>query len=196
MKTLSPDTLILSRTQTLLQNPVCVAPQNIMDLQEICTVEFFGFDKNIHQGQIVVHRDTISDVRNFFAYMLSVSFPLQSVVPISHPDIKWDDDISVSFNNSSGFNYRTIAGTNRLSWHGKGLAIDINPAQNPYIRFDENGIEISRAPKDGVYNPTIEGTLYKDHPVVLFLKERGWEWGGDWTKGVIDYQHFEKHLDV
>ncbi|MCK7509072.1 MAG: M15 family metallopeptidase [Desulfobacterales bacterium] len=36
-------------------------------------------------------------------------------------------------NNSSGFNFRVIADTNKLSLHSFGRAVDINPVQNPVI---------------------------------------------------------------
>lgn len=45
----------------------------------------------------------------------------------------------MSDNNTSAFNYRTIAGTDRLSKHGQGLAVDINPRYNPCVRT-KNGI--------------------------------------------------------
>lgn len=182
----------------LLQNPASAAPDDILRAQEVCDVTYIDFEGKKRDGTIVVHRLVSEDIRALFAYMGEVSFPIASVVPVSHPEIRWDDEVSLSFNNTSGFNYRTIAGTNRLSWHAKGLAIDINTLQNPFIRFDENGVEIFRAPKAGVYDVNARGTLYADNPVVLFLKKRGWEWGGDWTipSGRIDYQHFEKHLSV
>ena len=40
-------------------------------------------------------------------------------------------------NNSSSFCYRTIKNTNIVSNHGKGLAIDINPVQNPHVIGDD-----------------------------------------------------------
>lgn len=180
----------------LLQNPASIAPDDITRAQEACDVTYIDFDGKESSGTIVIHRLVSEDIRTLFAYMKKISFPIAHVVPVSHPAIRWDDDISVSFNNTSGFNYRTIAGTNRLSWHAKGLAIDINPLQNPFIRFNEDGAETFRAPKTGVYDIGARGTLTVGHPVVLFLKERGWEWGGDWAirSGRIDYQHFEKHL--
>ena len=45
------------------------------------------------------------------------------------------------------------------------------------------------------YDEKAKGTLTKDHPLVIFMKERGWIWGGDWSKigdSGVDYQHFEK----
>ena len=40
-------------------------------------------------------------------------------------------------NNSSSFCYRTIKNTDIVSNHGKGLAIDINPIQNPHVVGDD-----------------------------------------------------------
>lgn len=189
---------VMRSDKALTQNPASVAPDDIVRAQEVCAVAYIDFEGSEREGTIVVHQLVADDIRAFFTFMKGVSFPVAYVVPVSHPSIQWDDDVSVSLNNTSGFNYRTIAGTTRLSWHAKGLAIDINPMQNPFIRFDENGMETLRAPKEGSYNIKSPGTLFADHPVVIFLKQKGWEWGGDWdiNSGRIDYQHFEKHLPV
>lgn len=37
-------------------------------------------------------------------------------------------------NNSSAFNFRFVAGTGVLSSHSRGMAVDINPLYNPYVR--------------------------------------------------------------
>ena len=44
-----------------------------------------------------------------------------------------DDDRSMAANNTSGFNRRPVAGTDRWSEHSYGRAIDLNPVQNPYV---------------------------------------------------------------
>jgi hypothetical protein len=97
-------------------------------------------------------------------------------------------------NISSGFNYRTIAGTTEVSLHGKGMAFDVNPRINPYIRY-ENGVQII-APHSASYNPKAPGTLHATHPLVVHMKSLGWEWGGDWLpqSGRVDYQHFQKEI--
>jgi hypothetical protein len=50
------------------------------------------------------------------------------------------------------------------------------------------------SPQGAVWSPAVAGTLYANHQLVLFMKERGWGWGGDWRpeSGRVDYQHFEK----
>ncbi len=70
----------------------------------------------------------------------------------------------------SGFTARTIGGSHQLSRHALGLAIDINPAQNPYQE---------------------DGTLFTDMPpwFVDAWRSAGFCWGGDWI-GVKDPMHF------
>ena len=79
-----------------------------------------------------------------------------------------------------------------MSKHAEGLAFDIKPVQNPFIKFDKSLNEMWRTPKDSLYNEESPGTLNSLHPLVIHMKSLGWEWGGDWTKdsGRIDYQHF------
>lgn len=139
----------------------------------------------LHQGQIVVDQDLTEDVKDAFALMREIKFPVYSVIPVKQ--FGFSDLWSLSYNNSSGFNYREIAKTNDLSSHALGEALDINPWENPYIReFDGY-----RSPAGAEYNPAAPGTMVSEHPVVLFFKGRGWKWGGDWTDR-LDYMHFEK----
>ena len=148
-------------------------------------VAYLGFDGFEHVGAIVVHRDLIEDVQDLFAEMLRRRFPLTSVIPASDPRFAWDDAKLMAANDTSGFNYRAIAGTDRLSYHAYGRAIDINPALNPYVR---NGrIE----PPGATYDLARPGTIGPDSFIVAFLEARGWTWGGRWTEPV-DYQHFQK----
>ncbi len=186
----------LSDAEILLENPAFPAPREIVAAIQVCEVVYVGYDGKMHQGQIAVHSAIAHEVEDFFALARELSFPIEKVIPISDKKYAWDDETSCTDNNSSGYNYRTIMGTDRLSKHARGCAFDINPAQNIYIRYDEEGNEIFRSPKNGVYDETVPGTLTANHPLVLAMKAKGWVWGGDWTKeeGRVDYQHFEKDV--
>lgn len=100
-----------------------------------------------------------------------------------------DDDQSIAANNTSGFNCR-LTDHGGLSKHALGLAIDINPVQNPYREGDitapESGRPYDRAEKrqDNIMGMIREG----DHVIRAFAR-RGWLWGGRW-KHTVDYQHF------
>jgi len=144
-------------------------------------------DNTTHHGQLVVHKEVAEDVKEIFEIIRQIHFPIEKVVPIC--EYKWSDEKSMQDNNSSGFNYRFISGSKILSKHASGLAIDINPKQNPYIK---NGIT---SPAGSVYDIDAEGTITSDSPIVAEFKKRGWTWGGDW-KSLKDYQHFQKNLSA
>ncbi|MFA6519550.1 MAG: M15 family metallopeptidase [Candidatus Paceibacterota bacterium] len=197
MNTALPSIIVdsaMSRDAILAQNPDSPAPQSALDVLEVLNVTYVGFDDALHTGQIAVHKDVLQDVKRFFDAAREMKFPIEKVIPISNEKYAWNDERSCDDNNSSGYNYRLIAGTDRVSKHAAGLAFDINPVQNIFVKYDTDLSETFRFPKDAVYDEQASGTLTKVHPLVQLMKSLGWEWGGDWTpeSGRIDYQHFEK----
>jgi hypothetical protein len=186
----------ISREEILTQNPESPAPQKVIDAIEIILVEYLSFDGLLHRGQIAINKSLVSDLQKFFAKALEIKFPIEKVIPISCDKYKWNDEISCNDNNSSGYNFRLVLGTTRMSKHSEGVAFDINPVQNIYVRYDADMKEIVRYPTFGVYNEKINGTLVSGDPLVTLMKSLGWEWGGDWTPetGRVDYQHFEKKV--
>lgn len=149
------------------------------------TVQYYSFDDKIHQGQLIINKEVAKDLEEIFAIILEIHFPIEKVIPISQ--YKWSDDESMNDNNTSSFNYRFISGSKILSKHASGLAIDINPKQNPYIK---NGIT---SPSGSVYDTTTKGTISANSRIVDEFKKRGWSWGGDWNS-LKDYQHFQKDI--
>lgn len=166
-------------------------PPDIRKRQKIVKVKYFSFDGKVHQGQLVLDKELTKDIEKIFSLALKIKFPIYSVIPISHPKFRknerWDDDLSMSANNTSGFNYRQKTGGGSLSNHAYGWAIDINPIQNPYVK----GALI--LPPNGSYDVDAPGTLTAEHPITKKFLELGWTWGGNWTT-LKDYQHFEKVL--
>lgn len=160
-------------------------PGWILDNQVLIDVVYWGFDGKIHRGELVADCRIVNDLQLVFMQMLLLKFPLESVIPIS--EYGWDDSESMRQNNTSGFNYRCVGGTDRLSRHAYGLAIDINPVQNPYCTGE------SVSPEGALHDPLVPGTLYNGHPVVELFRLLGWRWGGDWSEK--DYQHFDKPLE-
>jgi len=178
---------IMTIEEAKLQNPALLCPQEILDHQVLFPVQFHSFDGQIHQGQIMLDTDLRNDIEELFELILKEKFPIQSAIPIAHPIFHWDDELSMEANNTSAFNYRYISGTSKLSNHAFGKAIDINPLQNPFIK---DGIV---HPQGAIYNTTKPGTIIADSFIVVFMKSRGWAWGGDWDNNKKDYQHFAKH---
>ena len=151
----------------------------------LVNVFYYGFDEKLHQGQLVVHKAVAQDVKEIFEIIRQIHFPIEKVLPIC--EYKWSDEKSMKDNNTSSFNYRFISGSKILSKHASGLAIDINPKLNPYIK---NG---TTSPAGSIYKPDAEGTITADSRIVEEFKKRGWTWGGDW-QSLKDYQHFQKNL--
>jgi peptidoglycan L-alanyl-D-glutamate endopeptidase CwlK len=166
-------------------------PDKISRKQKLLTVEYCSFDGKLHRGQLVIDAALEKDIKKVFALARKKRFPIYSVIPIAdkrfRKDGRWDDDLSMAANNTSGFNYRLSVGSSHLSKHAYGRALDINPMQNPYIK---NGTVL---PSGATYKPQAAGTLTKNHPIVQEFLRLGWTWGGNWTS-LKDYQHFEKPL--
>lgn len=162
-------------------------PKAILERQRLIDVEYYSFDGKLHRGQIIVDVDLVNDIVGLFDLIKRIKFPIKSVIPVSDSRFMSDDDRSAYANNSSGFNYRYIAKTTKLSNHSFGRAIDLNPAINPYIRDDY------RQPEGVEYDPSVVGTITQGGEIVDYLKSKGWAWGGDWTDRK-DYMHFEKPL--
>lgn len=175
----------LTLEEVLKNRQTLPAPQEVLDKQRIIEVSYYSFDGLLHQGQIVVDVDLVTDVKGAFDLIRKAKFPVKSVIPFVDRRLMSEEEKVASMNNSSAFNYRLIANTDKLSNHAFGRAFDINPALNPLIKGNE------MTPLATKYNTKILGTIIGNEEFVTYLKARGWEWGGDWTD-LKDYMHFEK----
>ncbi len=178
----------------VLPNPDRPSPPEVIKQLVRLRVSYIGFDGNTHSGIIEVNELVAEDVNAFFEKAVALEFPIENVLPAGDAPYHWDDELLMADNITSGFNNRPIPDTTRPSFHSTGLAFDVNTRLNLYIRFID-GTEII-APEGASWQPHIPGTLTVDHPLVQLMLERGWEWGGNWTKdsGRIDYQHFQKSM--
>lgn len=157
-------------------------PDDIKKTLTLVDIPFLSFDGEVQEGQLVVHTDVAKEVQDIFRKLLGMQFPFKQIIPIVA--YEWNDNVSMVANNTSAFNYRIISGTNRLSNHSYGRAIDINPVQNPYTQRDGAVV-----PPGAHHDPTQPGTVTVE--IADLFKSYGWSWGGDW-EGRKDWQHFEK----
>ncbi len=96
-------------------------------------------------------------------------------------------------NNSSCYNCREVTGGGLPSIHSYGLAIDINPIQNPYIFFEEKDqCSTKILPSNGknYINRTNTRAGMVESIVEIFKKNGFTVWGGKWNTP-IDWQHFQ-----
>lgn len=158
-------------------------PKEITKNLVLLNVEYYSFDDKLHRGQIVLHKRAEKDIKEIFEIIKEIKFPISKVIPVVK--YHWSDEASMNDNNTSAFNYRKVKGQKVLSFHSYGLAIDINPIQNPHIK--RNLIQ----PSNAKYDIKAAGTILKNSRIVQEFKKRGWQWGGTWRSSK-DYQHFEK----
>lgn len=180
--------------ELILQNPAKPCIDDILNSLGVMKAEYCGFDGKPHSGQIVIATEVMPEVESFFDMALDIEFQIERLIPVSAPPYRWDSEKVLRDNLSSGFDYRTIADTDKVSQHGLGLAFDINPRQNPYIVYTGSDVEI--VPVDGSWSPARPGTLHAAHPLVKLMEGFGWEWGGNWlpSGGRTDFMHFQKQV--
>lgn len=169
----------------LMDNPRRTpCPPEIREKLGVFEVRFFrASDRAFHTGQIVMDAETGPDIQLVFEELADREFPIVSVIPIVA--FRWSDALSMRANNTSGYNYRFIAGTRRLSLHGHGRACDLNPFFSPCV---ENG---RVRPKGACYDPRVPGTVVPW--VVRIFRRHGFLWGGHWGNP-RDYHHFYRPL--
>lgn len=152
-----------------------------------------GFDGQTRIGELIVNKAIAQDVVDIFRELYSISYPIEKMLLVDEYDA--DDIKSMEDNNTSAFNFRFVEGTARRSVHSDGLAIDINPLYNPYIRTRNGKLEILPA-SASEYADRDKDIIYyikKDDPCYKAFTSRGFTWGGEW-KNSKDYQHFEKKI--
>lgn len=151
------------------------------------TVLHHGYDGFVHVGELIVNACVADEVLQIFKELYLMGYPIEKMRVMSC--YGGSDELSMEDNNSSAFNFRYMTDGGKLSYHAYGLAIDLNPKVNPYVKeqlvLPVNGKEyINR-------DQCVLGMIKKDDAVYQLFKRYGWTWGGDWTS-LKDYQHFEK----
>lgn len=165
------------------------APPGVLARLCLLDVPHLGFDGAERVGQLVVDAALAGELRAIFERVLGIGFPIERIMPISA--YGWDDDASMADNNSSCFNYRLIAGTDVMSVHSEGRAVDINPRLNPY-----GATAATWLPPGSRYDLGAAGTIGPEarHPagreILRVFADAGWTWLGD--DAIHDRHHFQK----
>jgi hypothetical protein len=169
---------------------------SVVDCQRLALVKFsyLDFDNKAHDDGEVVVLDAAADrVARIFDALLDKRFPIHQAKLMN--DYDGNDEASMSDNNTSAFNDRAIAGGSSVSIHAYGLAIDVNPVQNPFCQ--RQGAQLRVSPKAG--EQFLKRSDVRDgmaEQVVDIFADNGFPiWGGDW-KDPIDYQHFQVGRDL
>lgn len=155
------------------------------------TVNYWGFDGRRHRGEIVMAARAATATARAFTALYGLGFPIRSMVlpdrfGRNHHGPGADDYASMAADNTSGFNCRYIDGKERLhAWspHAFGIAIDIDPWENPYVARG------GTLPNTWWLPRTRRGpeVLRARSSAVRALTRAGFRWGASYR----DYQHFQ-----
>jgi len=157
----------------------------------LLTVKTWGFDGKPHTGQLVVNERAAAPLAKVFAKLYALRFPIRHM-QLSDAYVPGgsipDTDITASFECRQASASPCTGKTSTGSWsnHAYGLAVDIDPSENPYI-----GCGMTRDPTRLTYTNRSRIRPGMVTPaVVAAFRSIGWGWGGSWSGDTKDYMHF------
>lgn len=106
--------------------PGCPVP--LTDLAAV-RVKYLGFENETLDGTLVVHALFAEDVSHIFADLYDIHFPVNKISPWENygPGKYAEQDITVGF-----YCEKADDAPDQWSGHAYGIAIDINPLENPF----------------------------------------------------------------
>lgn len=159
-------------------------PVGIDELRYV-TVSFWGFDGIHHMGELMVHASAADDLVGVFARLHETRFPIEEL-RVQRPD-ELDAHPTGDGNLSGAFVCRPAVQSDSWSEHARGLAVDINPFHNPYVRGDAVVPELASAYLDR--DNLRPGMIAAGDIVTQAFTNIGWSWGGNWQTAK-DWMHF------
>jgi len=158
----------------------------------LLTVSYWGFDHHVHRGQLVVNREAAPKLAIVFRKLYALRFPIRHMAlaamygPRSVQPA--DGDVTASFSCRQAVPSPCTGGTASGHWsnHAYGLALDLNPVENPYV-----GCGMTRDKTALSYLDRSRHRAGMVTPAVIAaFASVGWGWGGSWTGSTKDYMHF------
>lgn len=196
---------MISKEIMKLMNGKSMPENSIVSYDDLSylSVPYYDFDFKICLGHLIVSKELQNEVLEIFLKLYDLKYPIERIELIDYFCNGKTEDLdmeSMRHNNTSAFCCRKVSGTQRISNHSRGRAIDINPKINPYITetgtvLPENGQKF--ADRDLKY-PNIseveeKAMIRRGDKVYDIFKSYGWDWGGEiWQGRYYDYHHFQK----
>lgn len=160
-----------------------LSPQDLTHVQ----VPYWGLDHQSHTGVLVVNKNIKTQLQEIFQEIYKAKFPIAKIKPLE--DYNNNEEKAMEDNDTFSYHCKKMtSNANRFSKHAYGLAIDINPLENPYV---SKTLTLPTTAKNYVNrNQNIPGMITPESSVYKIFIENNWKWGGNW-KAFKDYHHFE-----
>jgi len=172
---------VLARSSWTPECPVTV------DELAYLTLTHYGFDGRLHTGEMIVNAAVANDVVEVFRRLYEARFPIEQMRVIPAEEI--DAPPTGDWNDTTSFVCRPAVGSASWSQHAFGLAIDINPFHNPYLKGDLVLPELASAYLDR--EDVRPGMILAGDVVTEAFAAIGWGWGGEWHT-LKDWMHFSR----
>jgi len=181
------DDAVFNRIKGRSYKTVCTLPLKELRYLRLLHKDINGVER---QGEMICNVCIAEALTDIFQKLYENNYPIEKIRLIDEYDA--DDEKSMHDNNSSCFNFRFISHTKTISKHGLGLAVDINPLYNPYIKRVDGKLilEPSTAAQYMDRTKNFPYKIEKNSIICELFAAHGFEWGGDWEDRK-DYQHFE-----
>ena len=158
----------------------------------LLTVSHWDFDGKTRSGQLVVNAAAAGPLTRVFRKLYGLHFPIRhmQLSDMYGPtrDRPKDTDVTGAFDCRQAVPSPCTGGSGTGTWsmHAYGLAVDINPVENPYV-----GCGQSRDPRAKKY---FDRSHHRKGMVtqrsIAAFHSVGWGWGGSWAGNTKDYMHF------
>lgn len=157
----------------------------LLDDLAYVTISHWGFDGLPHTGELIVDAASAESIVEVFSRLHEHRFPIEQIRVIRADEL--DAAPTGDGNVTTAFVCRPVVGSTSWSMHAYGLAIDINPFHNPYVKGDLVLPELASYYADrSVARP---GMILEGSVAVSAFDDIGWFWGGRWST-LDDSMHF------
>jgi hypothetical protein len=165
-------------------------PKCPVTLEQLSYIEmtFWGFDHLPHTGEMIVNSSVAQDIVGVFKNLYEARFPIEEMRVVRRDEVNAPP--TGDTNVTSSFECRQVTLGSTWSEHSYGLAIDINPFDNPYLRGDIVAPELASAYVDRSW--VRPGMVIEGDVVTRAFDGLGWGWGGRWNS-LKDWMHFSQN---
>jgi hypothetical protein len=159
------------------------------------TVSYRNPHGQTRTGRLIVNARAAAPLSQVFRQLYRQRFPIRDMRyadfygPKSHRPR--DGDVTAAFECRQAVPSPCTGGKGTGSWsmHAYGLAVDLNPRENPYV-----GCGQTRDPKARKYfDRSRHRPMMVTTGTVQAFASIGWGWGGSWSGNTKDYMHFSSN---
>ena len=161
----------------------------------LVTVSHWGFDGRAHTGQLVVNARAAGPLGRVFGQLYRLHFPIRhmTLADMYGPTRgrPRDGDVTGSFDCRQAVPSPCTGGSGTGTWsmHAFGLAVDVNPVENPYVGCGQSRDPTARR----FFDRSRHRRGMVTRRAIAAFHAIGWGWGGSWAGSTKDYMHFSSN---